>query len=154
MGTHSQSSWPDNNSFADTVWGPSKTFRDDNLQSNFLTWNSTSDISIHDSIHRKRQWKALGYIYDRHPICRSYTGFFSLFVGTHSQSSWPVDNSFADAVCGPPKTFRDDNLQSNYLLTPSTKGTFLSKSTYFFVITPNRRTFFSPETENLNFCDL
>ena len=88
----------------------------------FLTWNSTNDITIHDSIHRKRQWKALGYIYDRHPICRSYTGFFSLFVGTHSQSSWPVDNSFADAVCWPPKTFTDDNLQTNFLTWNSTNA--------------------------------
>ena len=32
------------------------------------------------------------------------------------------------------------------------KGTFLSKGTEcFFVITPNKRTFFFPETENLNF---
>ena len=33
------------------------------------------------------------------------------------------------------------------------KGTFLSESTYLFVITPNRPTFFFPETENLNFGD-
>ena len=72
---------------------------------------------------------------------------------THSQSSWPVDNSFADAVCGPPKTFRDDNLQSNYLLTPSAKGDFYSEDTDAFVITSNRRTFFFLETENLNFGD-
>ena len=35
----------------------------------------------------------------------------------------------------------------------SVKGTFLSESTDVFVITPNRRTFFFPETENLNFGD-
>ena len=33
------------------------------------------------------------------------------------------------------------------------KGTFLSESTNVFVITSNRRTFFFPETENLNFDD-
>ena len=33
------------------------------------------------------------------------------------------------------------------------KGTFLSESTDVFVITSNRRTFFFPETENLNFGD-
>ena len=33
------------------------------------------------------------------------------------------------------------------------KGTFLSENTDVFVITPNRRTFFFPETENLNFGD-
>ena len=32
------------------------------------------------------------------------------------------------------------------------KGTFFSESIDVFVITPNRRTFFFPETENLNFC--
>ena len=31
------------------------------------------------------------------------------------------------------------------------KGTFLSEDTDAFVITPNRQTFFFPETENLNF---
>ena len=31
------------------------------------------------------------------------------------------------------------------------KGTFFSESTDVFVITPNRRTFLFPETENLNF---
>ena len=31
------------------------------------------------------------------------------------------------------------------------KGTFFSESTDVFVITPNRLTFFFPETENLNF---
>jgi hypothetical protein len=35
----------------------------------------------------------------------------------------------------------------------SIKGTFLLKDTDVFVITPNRRTFFFPETENLNFGD-
>ena len=38
----------------------------------------------------------------------------------------------------------------NYLLG---KGTFLSESTDVFVITPNRPTFFLPESENLNFGD-
>ena len=33
------------------------------------------------------------------------------------------------------------------------KGTFLSESTDVFIITPNRQTFFFPETENLNFGD-
>ena len=33
------------------------------------------------------------------------------------------------------------------------KGTFLSEDADFFVITPNRRTFFFPETEILNFGD-
>ena len=33
------------------------------------------------------------------------------------------------------------------------KGTFLSEDTDVFVITPNKRTFFFPETENLNFGD-
>ena len=33
------------------------------------------------------------------------------------------------------------------------KGTFLSEDTDVFVITPNRRAFFFPETENLNFGD-
>jgi hypothetical protein len=33
------------------------------------------------------------------------------------------------------------------------KGTFLSEDADVFVITPNRRTFFFPETENLNFGD-
>ena len=33
------------------------------------------------------------------------------------------------------------------------KGTFLSEDNYVFVKTPNRRTFFFPETENLNFGD-
>ena len=33
------------------------------------------------------------------------------------------------------------------------KGTFLSEDTDAFVITPNTRTFFFPETENLNFGD-
>ena len=36
----------------------------------------------------------------------------------------------------------------------SIKGTFLSQSTDVFVITPNRQTFFFPETENLKFSDL
>ena len=31
------------------------------------------------------------------------------------------------------------------------KGTFFSESTDVFVITPNRRTFFFPETETENF---
>ena len=31
------------------------------------------------------------------------------------------------------------------------KGMFLSEGTDVFVITPNRQTFFFPETENLNF---
>ena len=30
------------------------------------------------------------------------------------------------------------------------KGTFLSESTNVFIMTSNRRTFFCPETENLN----
>ena len=38
------------------------------------------------------------------------------------------------------------------LLGPS-KGTFLSESTGGFVLTPNRLTFFFPETENSNFGD-
>ena len=33
------------------------------------------------------------------------------------------------------------------------KGTFLSERTDVFVITPNRRTFFFPETEIFNFGD-
>ena len=33
------------------------------------------------------------------------------------------------------------------------KGMFLSEDTDVFVITPNKRTFFFPETENLNFGD-
>ena len=33
------------------------------------------------------------------------------------------------------------------------KGMFLSESTHVFVINLNRRTFFFPETENLNFDD-
>ena len=33
------------------------------------------------------------------------------------------------------------------------KGTFLSEDNNVFVITPNRRTFFFPETENFNFGD-
>ena len=33
------------------------------------------------------------------------------------------------------------------------KGTFLSESTDIFVITPIRRTFFFPETENLTIGD-
>ena len=45
----------------------------------------------------------------------------------------------------------------NYFLFPHkkcVKGTFFSEiGTDFFVITPNRRTFFFPETENLNFGD-
>ena len=35
----------------------------------------------------------------------------------------------------------------------SVKGTFLLESTDIFVITPNRQTFFFPETEKLNFGD-
>jgi hypothetical protein len=35
-------------------------------------------------------------------------------------------------------------------ITCPCKGTFLSESTDVFVITSNRRTFFFPETENLN----
>ena len=35
----------------------------------------------------------------------------------------------------------------------SNKSMFLSESTDVSVITPNRRTFFFPETENLNFGD-
>ena len=35
----------------------------------------------------------------------------------------------------------------------SFKGTFLSEDTDVFDITPNRRTFFFPETENFNFGD-
>ena len=33
------------------------------------------------------------------------------------------------------------------------KGTFLSEHTDVFVISPNRRTFFFPETDNLNLGD-
>ena len=33
------------------------------------------------------------------------------------------------------------------------EGTFFSEDTAVFVITPNRRTFFFPETEKLNFGD-
>ena len=33
------------------------------------------------------------------------------------------------------------------------KGTFLSEDTDGFVISPNRRTFYFPELENLNFGD-
>ena len=33
------------------------------------------------------------------------------------------------------------------------KGLFLSEDTDVFIITPNRRTFYFPETENLNFSD-
>ena len=33
------------------------------------------------------------------------------------------------------------------------KGTFLSEDTDVFVISPNRRTFYFPELENLNFGD-
>ena len=39
------------------------------------------------------------------------------------------------------------------MIHPDCKGTFFSERTDFFVITPNRRTFFFPETENLNFDD-
>ena len=39
------------------------------------------------------------------------------------------------------------------MLTFVGEGTFLSDSTDVFVITPNRRTFFFPETENFNFGD-
>ena len=35
----------------------------------------------------------------------------------------------------------------------SDKGTFLSEDTDVFVISPNRRTFYIPELENLNFGD-
>ena len=38
-------------------------------------------------------------------------------------------------------------------LDPFSKGTFLLESTDAFVTTPNRRTFFFPETENFNFGD-
>ena len=33
------------------------------------------------------------------------------------------------------------------------KGKFLSEGTFVFVISPNRRTFYFPELENLNFGD-
>ena len=39
------------------------------------------------------------------------------------------------------------------VLRPQGKGTFLSEDTFVFVITPNERTFFFPETQNLNFGD-
>ena len=38
-------------------------------------------------------------------------------------------------------------------MAPKLKGTFLSEGTDVFVITPSKRTFFFPETENLNFSD-
>ena len=38
-------------------------------------------------------------------------------------------------------------------IIPKLKGMFLSEGTDVFVITPNKRTFFFPETENLNFGD-
>ena len=40
-----------------------------------------------------------------------------------------------------------------YELFEICKGTFLSEDTDVFVIISNRRTFFFPETENLNFGD-
>ena len=45
-------------------------------------------------------------------------------------------------------------LDENSDIIVKSKGTFLSVSTDVFVITPNRQTFFFPETENLNFADL
>ena len=42
---------------------------------------------------------------------------------------------------------------SNLYDIPGYKGTFFKESTDVFVITSNRRTFFFPETENLNFGD-
>jgi hypothetical protein len=56
-------------------------------------------------------------------------------------------------------TFDGDPNNKSELTSPSkekdtqNKGTFLSESTDVFVITPNRRTFFYPEIENLNFGD-
>ena len=48
------------------------------------------------------------------------------------------------------------NLRTYLYLSPNSiidKATFLSEGTDFFVVTPNKRTFFFPETENLNFGD-
>ena len=45
------------------------------------------------------------------------------------------------------------NTMGDYYKMPIDKGTFFSESTDVFVITSNRRTFFFPETENLNFGD-
>ena len=44
-------------------------------------------------------------------------------------------------------------LKSYILVYVPVKGTFLSEDNDVFVITPSRRTFFFPETENLNFGD-
>ena len=45
---------------------------------------------------------------------------------------------------------KDDLVQIN---VEDIKGLFLSEDTDVFIITPNRRTFYFPETENLNFSD-
>jgi hypothetical protein len=44
-------------------------------------------------------------------------------------------------------------LASGIDVGPTFKGMFLSEGTDVLVITPNRRTLFCPETENLNFGD-
>ena len=63
---------------------------------------------------------------------------------------------------GAPRSIHNTKLASEslkalgcYFSTRSSclKGTFLSESTDVFVITPNRQTFFFPETKNLNFGD-
>ena len=68
----------------------------------------------------------------------------------------------ANRVRGAPRSIHNTKLASEslkalgcYFSTRSSclKGTFLSESTDVFVITPNRQTFFFPETKNLNFGD-
>ena len=44
-------------------------------------------------------------------------------------------------------------LLGNTICEKPDKGTFLSEDIYVFAITSNRRTFFFPETESLNFGD-
>ena len=52
-------------------------------------------------------------------------------------------------LCGDLNFDRTNKHRSNV----NSKGTILSENTNVFVITSNRRTFFFPETENLNFGD-
>ena len=51
------------------------------------------------------------------------------------------------------KSIKTEPGQAATVKTEPVKGTCLSESTNVFVITPNRRTFFFPETKNLNSCN-
>ena len=77
-------------------------------------------------------------IYLRSSSNLSYTGFFSLFVGTHSQSSWPLDNRRTPFV-GPQRPLGTTiyNLTTNrHTHTPTS---FHSKRDSFFTFPTEHR---------------